>query len=267
MNDVNINVTQAVNFIGEFSKRHRIIATLSAISAALIIWWTFIQIINYYANVVYPDKIYLSLWETGKKVPINDFTSEIPPITPIKPNEPVTLRFVLTQNNTNSPQITSILLTFPDEAKVEPIPYEGWSWVRNNDIANRYFLNFSTAQIIAKGADCNLPAFSVTFKRAGQLAFSYQIISNKIKPIHRKFIINTELKYEEELARRQNYWLNESPPRDTFKTTILSNGIDVGTASPSMVSGSVVMFDPPIAFSYSDNNEDSGDTLNKSKKH
>ena len=71
-----------------------------------------------------------------------------------------------------------------------------------------------------------------------------------MKPIHRKFVINTELKYEEELARRQNYWLNETPP-DTFKTAIPLNDIDVNTASPSVVSGPVVTFDPPTASSWS----------------
>lgn len=251
MNRININVTQVTNFIVEFSKQYPRIAKLSAIAVALTIWWTSIQIINYYTNVIYPDKIYLSLWETGRKVPINDFTPEIPPIIPIKPNESVTLRFVLTQNNVNSPQITSILLTFPDDAKVEPIPYDGWSWIRNNDVANRYFLNFTTSQVIASGSDCNLPPFNVVFKKVGLLSFSYQIIGNKMKPIRREFIINTERKYEEELVKRQNYWLNEVNP-NTFKSAIIFNDNSVNTASPSVVSGSVVTFDPPIASSYSD---------------
>ena len=231
MNDANINVTQVVNFIGNFSKKHPVITGLSAVLTILAIWWTSIQLINYYANVVYPDQIYLSLWETSKKVPINDFTPEIPPIVPIKANESATLRFALTQNNTNSPQITSILLTFPSNAKVEPIPYQGWSWVRNNDVANRYFLNFTSSQVLASGSDYNLPAFNVIFKTVGKLPFSYQIIGNKIKPIHREFVINTELNFNEELTKRQNYWLNEANPSVSGSVVTFGNQ-DANSVSP-----------------------------------
>ncbi len=217
--------------IGEFSKRRPIIAILSAILTILGVWWTAIQLINYYANVVYTDQIYISLWETGKKVPINEWNLEIPTIVPIKPNEPVILRFILTQNNVNSPQITTILLTFPDDARVEPISYEGWTWIRNNDKANRYFLNFSNLQVLASGTDYNLPAFSVTFKSTGLLSFSYQINGNKINPIRKEFTINTERNYDEEEARKLNPWTNESSP-DTFKIFVIDSGNDANSVTP-----------------------------------
>lgn len=231
MNDTKINVTQVVNIIGEFSKEHPIKATLSGIVLIITLLVGGIQLHDYVANLTFPDQIYLSLWETGKKVPINDFTPEIPPIVPIKANEPVTLRFALTQNNINSPQITSIILTFPSNARVEPISYQGWSWVRNNDAANRYFLNFTSSQVLASGSDYNLPAFNVIFKTVGKLPFSYQIIGNKIKAIHREFVINTELNFNEELTRRQNYWLNEANPSASGSVVTFGNQ-DANSVTP-----------------------------------
>ncbi len=227
--NLNINITQINTYIGEFSKRHPIITILITI---LSTFWLCIQINEYFANKIYSKKIYLSLWETGKKVPINDSNIEIPSIVPINYNTPVTLRFLLTQDNVNSPQITSILLTFPDDAIVEPIPYEGWAWARNNDVSNTYFINFSPLQIIASGVDCNLPVFKIVFKKAGLLPFIYRINGNKIKSIRKEFIINTELKYEQWLTNKQNY--------DLFYDDSVS-------ASSSVVSGSMVTFDPPIA--------------------
>ena len=242
MSDVNITVTQVANVVGKFSKQHPIIAGLSFISVVLAIWWTSIQISNYYANVVYPDQIYLSLWETGKKIPIYDYTSQIPPVSPIKPNETVTLRFILTQNNTNAPQITSIFLTLPDDAKATPIPYNGWSWERNNDVANRYFLNFTTVQIPANGEDYNLPALNVVFPNVGRLPFSYQIISNKLKPIRRDFAINTALKYDEWITKGQYY-----PMGETNVPMVSGNNYNSATPQTVMVQLSTVTPDAKVS--------------------
>lgn len=240
----NIIVTQIINNVivkpaKKYPKTAAVVSLIAVISTCLTILNGANQLHDSFINFVYPDKIYLSLWETGKKIPIKDYPFEIPPITPIKPNEPITLRFILTQDNTNAPQIVSITLTFPDDAKVTPIPYNGWSWERNNDVANRYFLNFTSSQVLANGSDYNLPALNVIFPKVGQLPFSYQINSNKLKPIRRDFTINTALKYDEWKTKRQYYPMGENVPivsqyypSSATPQTVMVRTIDISTVTP-----------------------------------
>ena len=253
MSNTNIIITQIVSrIIIEPAKKHPVIAKIlggiAIFGTCIGMWNGFNALSDHFANVVYSDKIYLSLWETGKKVPITDLVSTIPPVTPIKINEPVTLRFILTQANTNSPQITAILLTFPNDAKVTPIPYNGWSWERNNDVVNRYFLNFTTSQVLAKGLDSNLPALNVIFNKVGRIPFNYRIVGNKINPIERYFSIDTTRTYDDWLTKKQTFL-----PYDTNAPMVSGNNYNsatpqtVATTSFGVVSISTVTPDAKVS--------------------
>ena len=238
MSNTNINITQIVNhIIIEPAKRHPVIAFITILGICIGIVTGSVTLYDRFVNAIYSNKIYLSLWETGKKVPITEIVSTIPPITPIKINEPTALRFVLTQDNTNSPQISTIFLTFPNDAKITPIPDNGWSWVRNNDVANTYFLNFTTLQVLARGSDCNLPALNVVFEKVGQLPFSYKIVGNKINPIERHFSIDTTRTYDEWLENGYTFLTHATfDPPVSYNTasapTVITRPINLPTVTP-----------------------------------
>jgi len=188
-------------------------------------------------NRINPYEIYLSLWETGKQIPLINSSMVVPSLKEIKEDEPVILRFALTQSNISSPQITTIYLTFPSDAKVEPDKSEwGW-WERNNDDKNTYFISYSSTAPFVKGALYTLPALKVTFKKVGLINFDYRIIGNKMNPIDRKFTIDTRMSYEAYQKQMQNYWTNEVKPatlsQDTGRVTIFDNANSDRSVTPS----------------------------------
>lgn len=205
--------------------------SLIIIGLATFLMLTIPQIVDRRKNIIYPEKIYLSIWETGKEIPLNIADITVPPINEIKENKPTILRFALTQDNFNPPQITKIFITFPPEADVSPIPYKGWTWERNNDTELTYFLSYPTEDIPVKGGLYNLPPFEIEFKEVKLLPFKYSIIGNKINPIERQFIINPELKYEDYLSRI----FYDSGFDNSARRTMTGSVVELNTASPSVV--------------------------------
>ncbi len=150
-------------------------------------------IINNIKNKIDPSKIYLNICETGWSIPLNRSSQIIRIPKNIGNDEPVILRFGLTQNNYNPPVIRQIFITFPADAEIKSISYKGWDWERSNDSKNRYFLNYAGGA--AKGPLYNLPAFEVKFKNPQELAFEYDIVGDRFNPIHRTFTIDATQKY------------------------------------------------------------------------
>jgi len=191
------------------------------------------QILNNVEMHIERDNIYLTQFETGRElIPLNIDGQEAPSIKPIKTDEQVTLRYAIVQDNKNAPQITAIIITFPDDAKVIPDSWRGLTWERNNDVANRYGLSISPFEVLAKGSPYTLPALHVTFKQIGVISFSYQINVNKMDPIRRRFAINTAKNYEDELNKKKSYWTNEVNP-ETYRTSFFKHGDDRQSVSPS----------------------------------
>lgn len=217
---------QTWNNYSDWRKRNQrkahIIEGLTIISPILIIISTSCDLISKWKERITPEKIYLNLWETNKKIPLKVDGITVPPINEIKNNEPTVLRFALTQENRNPPQITKIFVTFPQdilEADISPIVAEGWNWKRNNDSEITYYLDFK--DIPAKGPLYNLPAFKVKIQKRKLLLFKYKIIGNKIDLIERSFTINPELKYQDLL-------------NGSYSDGVFDNSIE-STVSPSVV--------------------------------
>ena len=135
-----------------------------------------------------PDKIYLNLSDWN--ISLKDKAQKV--FRPdIVANSPITLRFSLTQDNSNPPQITVIAIDFPVNAVVDPDKsYRNWQWERTNSRGkNEYSINYPS-QPPTQGSNKDLPAFSVTFKETAPLPFEYRIEGAKLdKPIERRFII------------------------------------------------------------------------------
>lgn len=223
----------------------RIFSVKNIIFAVVIVTFLFLtvpQSIEYFKNKIYPKKIFLSLWETGRKIQLTRDGIVVPSLKQIKANQKTIIRFILEQNNFRSPEITAIHMTFPKEAIVEPVKDKWGYWVKNNDDTNTYFLSYSPPAIFSKGSDYNLPAVEVIFKEVGTLNFSYSIIGNQIEPIKRKFTIITDKeKYREYIM--QSYNTAERHPEtatvssvrlfDVYDPTITSDNVmsrDTGQA-------------------------------------
>ena len=160
------------------------------------------QIANNLQMKIERSNIYLTQFETGRKlIPLNIDGREVPPIIPIKVNEPATIRFAIVQDNKNTPQITALIVTFPDDAVVVPDSWKGLIWERSMDIANSYGLTLSPFFLLTKGSPYTLPVLYVTFKHAGLIPLSYQLNVNKMDPIKHNFVINTASNYDEEIKR------------------------------------------------------------------
>lgn len=230
--DKPIIISQIVNYYLGWKKEHPFWNLLAKVALVLIIFTavflTIPQVVNNIRNIIDPKKIYLNIWEYGKKMPLNKNGIVVPPINEIKKDEPTTLRFTLTQGNVNSPQITKIFITFPLDADVRPISYEGWNWEKTNSAEkNQYSLDYPT-QPPAKGTDYNLPAFNVTFKTIGWLPFEYSIIGNKIDPITRAFTIDAMSTYQK--------WQSTTSDNVTSGITVRLGGNTSNTATPSVIS-------------------------------
>lgn len=191
------------------------------------------QIANNIEMRVERDNIYLTQFETGPKlIPLNVDGQEVPPIVPVVANQSTTIRYAIVQDNKNTPQITAIIVTFPNDAIVVPDSWRGLTWERNNDVANRYGLSISPFEVLTKGSPYCLPALHVTFKHTGLIPFSYQINVNKMDPIRRAFTINTASDYNAELHKREYLWANEVNPA-TYKTSFFKHGDDGQSVSAS----------------------------------
>ncbi|MBU4467310.1 MAG: hypothetical protein KKC39_01005 [Candidatus Omnitrophica bacterium] len=147
-------------------------------------------------NFLLPRRIYLNLIKGDKKMPLKSNHTLVPIFEEIKKDIPVVLKFRLTQDNKDSPEITTIFIDFPTTADVSPISYNRWSWIRTNAPANQYSLDCSYFRF-AKGADWDLPAFNVTFKDVDLLYFTYSIIGSGVNEIRRTFIIGDPAKYQQ----------------------------------------------------------------------
>jgi hypothetical protein len=230
-----IKATQIVNNYLIWREKNRFWDFLAKSVVILTIILGIIRIGSYWKDAIFPGRIYLSIWEPGKEIRLNEDYMMLSPINPVKAYEPVVLRFTLTQNNVNSPKITRIFVTFPPEAEVNPISYKGWNWQRNNDEEICYFLDYPADDPAVKGGLYNLPAFEVKFNKSKLLSFKYSIIGDKINPIVRRFVINTAQKGEVAL----------------FKTTIFSSSCDSSSATPSLPTAS------PIVVEWEDINRNS----------
>lgn len=148
-------------------------------------------------NRVNPDKIYLGIWSGTKDIiRLNRDKKSISYFEEILKDKPVQLKFVLIQDNINSPEITQIFITFPKDSVVKPISDRSRSWERTNSLENEYSYNWY--QPAPKGKPYNLPYFDVAFQAIDEdkIFFEYSIIGNGMEKIRRSFIIDTIKKFE-----------------------------------------------------------------------
>lgn len=236
MRDITIIVNN-IRTIVVWAKEHPKAALYSAIGCAAalvtIFRFVFMDVPKWWNELVLRDSIYITQFETGRKlIPLNADSLEVPSINPIKANESTTIRYALVQGNKNAPQITAIIVQFPNDAKVTPDSWRGLTWEKNNDADNRWGLAISPFEVFSKGSPYCLPALHVTFKRTGLIPFSYQINVNKMDPIQHSLTINTNLKYDDYLKKTANLWANEVNP-DTYRLTYFSHGDDKQSVSAS----------------------------------
>ena len=144
---------------------------------------------------LHPEKIYLSLWETGREVALNRDNIEVPPIIPIKTGEEFVFRIILRQENNAGTSIPNIHITFPDTAEVRSDVSPIGTWLRNNDPTNTYFISYPSTAKFYKSNAYNLPAFYVKVKDV-KIPISYKItVDGLSEPIIRHFIIDASLDY------------------------------------------------------------------------
>lgn len=187
------------NFLNKYKKEIPLIAAFLAIIAFLILTVpsSILKLRNWVDNTfLFSRRIYLNLAEQDWKIQLDRNYQVITILKEIKENVPVILRFSLTQNNKDAPEITTIFINFHLTAEVTPISYKGWSWERTNAPGNQYSLDCSYPRL-ASGSDWDLPPFDIKFKEVGLIPFKYSIVGNKMNKIERKFVIDTRGNYQE----------------------------------------------------------------------